>query len=359
MHMEDKVFSFHTLKTNHDLWDLFTKSEEYDTTFADEYGRFPYYLSQHRHVFEPEVSAFLLKNGLSSKYPDNKKFAVCLTHDIDRVHFPIVTVAKEASDALLQGRLTKSLSIAAKNSGKLFLSTLDRNLNPSHNFDRIMNLESRYGAKSSFYFLLANKQSGFDGCNIDRLRAELREIVDSGWEVGLHGSSEAYLDLEIVKSEKMHLEQVVRKPVVGYRNHYLSFKLPRTWEILQEAGFKYDSTFGYADCAGFRNGMCHPFQPFNLKTGRQMDIWEIPLVIMDETLEGYMHLDMNKAWQLTTRLIDTVESHQGVITILWHNTSMLLKIGTLYQRILEYCYNKQAWMTSAEEIWRRVSENGH
>jgi hypothetical protein len=39
-----------------ELWDLFTKKEEYDPILLDKYGRFPYYLSSHRNIFEPEIS---------------------------------------------------------------------------------------------------------------------------------------------------------------------------------------------------------------------------------------------------------------------------------------------------------------
>ena len=100
--------------------------------------------------------------------------------------------------------------------------------------------------------------------------------------------------------------------------------MPTTWELLRTAGFKYDTTFGYADCVGFRNGMCHPFQPFNLNTDQYIDIWEIPLTIMDKTLLSYMELDMATSWEITKRLIDTTEELGGVITVLWHNTSMNL-----------------------------------
>lgn len=60
--------------------------------------------------------------------------------------------------------------------------------------------------------------------------------------------------LKILKKKKRRLEEVLGKKVVGYRNHYLRFRVPDTWELLSKAGFKYDTTFGYSDCAGFRNG---------------------------------------------------------------------------------------------------------
>ena len=43
------------LKQNEELWDLFTKKEEYNLTFSDQYDRFPYYLSSQRNVFDPKV----------------------------------------------------------------------------------------------------------------------------------------------------------------------------------------------------------------------------------------------------------------------------------------------------------------
>jgi peptidoglycan/xylan/chitin deacetylase (PgdA/CDA1 family) len=346
------------LKENNELWDLFTKSEEYEPILTDKYDRFPYYLSRHRQIFEPLVSAFLLKNGLCPIYPQNKKFAVCLTHDFDSIHFPIISISKEACTAFINGQFTEFLSLVGKNSSRFIISRFNKKANPQRNFEQIMEMENRYGAKSSFYILLANKHSGFEGCHINGMGSELRNIVKSGWEVGLHGNSESYIDLDFVKADKQKLEDVLGKQVIGYRNHYLRFRLPKTWEVLEEAGFKYDSTLGYADCIGFRNGMCHPFRPFHLVSGHQMGIWEIPLVVMDGTLEGYMYLDMDKAWKLLMKLIDIVEAHEGVLTILWHNLSMSGKLGELYQKILEYSYAKRAWMTSGQEIWANAVETG-
>ena len=115
------------------------------------------------------------------------------------------------------------------------------------------------------------------------------KIIDRGWEVGLHGGHTAYLNAQEMKIKKERLEKVTHQPVLGYRNHYLRFKVPDTWEYLSKAGFQYDTTLGYADCAGFRNGMCHPFRPFNLNTNHEIDILEIPLTVMDGSLESDLY----------------------------------------------------------------------
>ena len=99
--------------------------------------------------------------------------------------------------------------------------------------------------------------------------------------------------------------------------------------------------------------MCHPFKPFNLNTNKEIDILEIPLVIMDMTLyDTYMRLDNHTAWILIRKIIDTVEKYNGVLTILWHNTYMEKDKLKMYNKILQYCFDRNAWMTSGESIER-------
>ena len=97
--------------------------------------------------------------------------------------------------------------------------------------------------------------------------------------------------------------------------------------------------------------MCHPFKPYNLQNRKIIDILEIPLVIMDGSLfEDYMRLDKGTAWELTRRLIDTVASCHGVITLVWHNTTLPGEQRIFYEKILNYCSEMNAWMTSGEQI---------
>lgn len=335
------------LQSNEQIWDLFTKREEYKPEVLDQCDRFPYYMSGHRNVFHPEVSAFLVQQGLSVKYPDGKAFAVCLTHDIDVLHYSPIRVMYEVARELEQFR--------AVDACKAVLGSLNKRANHLWSFSRIMDLERRYGAKSSFYFLALARHDSSRNYHIRELRDEMQAMVAQGWEVGLHGSHQAYKSYDDLKREKDRLESILGAAVSGYRNHFLHFEVPTTWELLQKAGFRYDATFGYIDCIGFRNGMCHPYYPFNLNTNKQIDIIEIPLVVMDLTLTSYMRLKPDNAWKLVKSLIDTVRQYQGVFTLLWHNTQCRGEMFELYECILSYCRDKNAWMTSGIEIadwWR-------
>ncbi len=339
------------LKTKEELWDLFTKKEEYNLTFSDMYDRFPYYLSTQRDVFDPKVSRFLIENGFCPEYPDGKKFAVCLTHDIDVIYPERIYQIVETTKALSKGKLMDAM--------KTLFSRTNKNWNPYWNFREIMTLEAKYNAKSTFYFLALHPGEKDFNYKIEDLESELSFISDYGHEVGLHGGHESYKNLEDMIEKKHRLEKVLRKRVVGYRNHYLRFKVPDTWELLSKAGFKYDTTFGYPDCAGFRNGVCHPFKPFNLNTEEQIDILEIPLIIMDRTLlRDYMRLDIKKACELIKRLVDKVEQYNGVVTVLWHNNTLVGEENLRhYEKFLKYVSSKKAWIASGEEICNWWSNN--
>lgn len=339
---------YEKLKQNQDLWNLFTRKEEYSSKQLDIHGRFVYAFSSHREVLKPKVSKFLIENGSKVKYPENKEFAVCLTHDVDEIYPPL-------SHTLLSSlHCMKNLNFNGLKT-QFFWKNRGKEYSPYWNFEEIMDLEGKYGAKSSFYFLATDKDIRRFRYSVKDLENELESIAERGWEVGLHGGYYAYSDLEGMKKEKKRLEKVLGKEVIGYRNHYLRFKVPDTWKLLAKTGFKYDTTFGYNDMVGFRNGMCHPFKPFNLNNNRKIDILEIPLTIGDGTLINCVK-DLSKAWAITKRLIDTVKKYNGVLTLLWHNNNFNCPFRDgwteLYKKILKHCYNKNAWMTSGEEIWK-------
>lgn len=329
-------------KSDETLWHQFTKEEEYAPHELDQYGRFSFASSKYRDVLRPVVSDFLLKNGLDVKFPGDQNFGICLTHDIDYLYFP-------RGDSLRSSlRCLKNFEV--RSAFKWLAAGIKRKSTILRNIPQIIDLESKYDATSSFFFL-AHDDSAVDFIyRIEEFEETLGLIVEKGFEVGLHGSLLAYGNLDLIQREKERLEKLLGKKVVGYRNHYLRFELPTTWELLKKAGFKYDTSFGYHDALGFRNGMCHPYQPFNLKKSHFLDIWEIPLVIMDTTLVQYLSLNMADTWDLIRQIIDVVETRKGIISILWHNSRLFGEMLKLYEKILNYCSERNAWLASGEEI---------
>ena len=335
---------FEAIREKEELWSRFTRKEEYNTPFLDKHCRFPYYMSGHREPMVPDVSEFLVDHGLSLDYGENKKFAVCLTHDVDSIGKSFPATMHDSAKSIWHRDVSTALTLP--------LSGLKKNWNPCRNFEKIMSLEESYGAVSTFFFKATDNDPYEQTYAIGDLRSEIKTIADKGWDLGLHGGYYAYDSLETMRKEKQTMERVLGKEVIGYRSHYLRFKVPDTWELLEKAGFKYDSTFGYADCTGFRNGMCHPFRPYDLTESRWVDLVEIPLTVMIDTLFNYMTLDTRGSWDVLKTLINVVEKNKGVITVLWHNDQMSGEYLKLYEKLLEYCREKNALMTGADSIYR-------
>ena len=65
------------------LWDIYTSGDEYNPILKDRFNRIPYYASRNRSVFTPMISGYLRERGFNPRYPGGRKFAVCLTHDVD------------------------------------------------------------------------------------------------------------------------------------------------------------------------------------------------------------------------------------------------------------------------------------
>lgn len=249
---------YELLKANERLWELFTSKEEYSSDISHSSNRPTLPSPRPRNFADPEVSRFLFEKGYRSEYPDERRFALCLTHDIDQLTSSFIT------GALLRLRAPKSIETISHR--------IMRKALPLKNFSKIMDLEGQFGGKSSFYFLALPEESEDSTYDMDDVSNEMRRISERGWEIGLHGSLEAHSNLPLMTEEKKRIEHALGKEVIGYRNHFLRFKIPKTWELIREAGFKYDTTFGFNEKAGFRNGMCHPFFPFNLEKNMSIDV---------------------------------------------------------------------------------------
>ncbi len=327
------------------LWDIFTVKEEYNTSIKDNYNRNLYWMSNNRNVLKPTVSEYLIEHGLTPEYPNGKNFALCLTHDVDRLFdtTPKRQLLKQLMKQILLFKLGKAVKVLKK--------ILSKN-NEINDFkiSETLKFSEKYGAKSSFYFLALNPNEQDFNYHLENIQHIFSEIKQHNGEIGLHGSHTAYNNLEKLQAEKQKLEKAAETKILGHRNHYLKFETPTSWHNLANQNFTYDTTFGYADCAGFRNGMCHPYTPFSLKTNSYLDIVELPLIIMDCTLWKYMHLGKTEQLAVCKQIIDEVAKNKGVLTLLWHNTEMQGHKGYLYEEILKYAQSKNAWMPTAIEL---------
>ena len=163
---------------------------------------------------------------------------------------------------------------------------------------------------------------------------------------GLHSSYEAGMKPDLITDEKKHLEKLSKKTITYNRHHYLDSREPEDMQALIDAGITDDFTMGYADIAGFRLGTCRAIKWINPKTRKLTSLTLHPLTIMDGSLSDkrYMYMNAHEAYEYCIRLINMVESWNGELVLLWHNTSVEDNPQSyhrkLYQDIIKYLKTK-------------------
>ena len=141
---------------------------------------------------------------------------------------------------------------------------------------------------------------------------------------GLHASYEAGINPKRILDEKKNLDRISRKKTIYSRHHYLNAREPEDMEALIAAGITDDFTMGYADVAGFRLGTCRSVKWINPISQQLTSLTLHPLAVMDSSLSDkrYMFLNAHEAYEYCIRLINAVESWNGELVLLWHNTSV-------------------------------------
>lgn len=295
------------------------------------------------------------------KWWGDKDFAACLTHDVDEV-----LKYKNFKNIL---RLTFSLLIKQRKPKtaveKLFNYFKGYKKDPYYTFDYIINLEKSYGFRSSFYFMNGGTSEYDNYNNPDKIVKKLiKQIEDTGFEAGYHCSFNSYNDEKVLKEEKEKLDLLINRKPYGCRQHYLRFQAPYTWEYQERAGLMYDTTLSFADAEGFRCGTCFPFKPYDLIENRILNIWEIPLIVMEGTLQSkaYRAYSPKAGLEVTKKLIDTVKKYNGVFTMLYHNSSFDYTESRwdgwkeTYEETMRYLYEENSLGTSGREIISIISK---
>lgn len=311
--------------------------------------------------------------------PKNHDMAMCLTHDVECVLSPRAGLDAIASfrkgnptDGVAKGTLALTAFVStilcrlhlskSKNSLRLLPKSLIRRLmhhNTVWNLHKYIKIEKQFGATSSFFFLMnaTDKDSDYDFHN-PFVKEAMKLIIDSGSEVGLHGSFESYKDENKMEKEKALLEKALEMRVEGVRQHFLRIAIPDTWKSQELAGFVYDSTLGCVQEIGFRGGCCLPFTPWNLNEKRRLSILEIPLIVVDGAFfqKKYLALSPHKAFQICREFVDIVHKYNGILTLLWHPYTMLIdrkgkeSWSDLYPKILTYSLHYNPWYTSGKRL---------
>ena len=265
------------------------------------------------------------------QWPENKKFAVCLSHDVDNVK-------------LIKPDFFSINKIADFIKGK----------NPYWQFHKVVELEGKYNFKSTFFFCTGKRHRLDPNYHIKEKKIIdiIRFLMREGNEIGLHLSYLSYNNIKMIESEKRELINLIGGKI-GARTHFLRFSLPETMVLEDKLGFYYGSSLGYSDAVGYRSGFCWPYHPYAIGYEKRLDIFELPLSVMDGALFGEMRTADNALGCLKD-MFNRIEEYNGVVVMDWHqnvfNEEYFSSWGYVYERCLDYFQKKGAFVGTAISI---------
>jgi peptidoglycan/xylan/chitin deacetylase (PgdA/CDA1 family) len=264
-------------------------------------------------LMDPPLERLRRELGLANDGWLGGTFALALTHDVDVVRRWTRRGVKGALWRARHGDRRQVLELARAPLHKL------RGSDPWWRFRELVEAERERGVRSTF-FVLGGHRAPEDGPGWGPLRRRLVETLrEADVEIGLHPSYVAAQDRQLLAAEKRDLEALAGV-LGGARFHYLRVDPHRNLRWLDELGFEYDASVGYADAIGFRAGIARPFRPWDLTAARPLDLIEIPTIAMDATLAEprYLGLDPRAAEQRLETLLDLLAECGGACAVIWH-----------------------------------------
>jgi len=295
-------------------------------------------------------------------WPDGHTFALAITHDVDVVstsvwHHHLTRWRDNPMKArrvpLLVAKVTRSIVKGAQE---------------HHFLDDWIELEEQYGLRSTFYFSVPvdyrhlydnvyrfDERIHFRG-RTSCLSDVMREVADEGWEVGLHSTYNSYDNPVRLRFERMNIERVTGRQVLGVRQHWLHFDAGLTWPAQETAGFLYDSTLGYNESPSYRAGIAFPFRPYHISEYRVLHLWELPMTIMDKAVFGQSGLRMDEfiGMELCRRVVADVALTGGLVVVNWHlqyrDEHRYPGWWNVYKSLLSYAQELGAWIAPAGAI---------
>ena len=108
-----------------------------------------------------------------------------------------------------------------------------------------------------------------------------------------------------------------------------------TLPLLEQAGFAYDTSLAFAEHEGFRCGCSFPFRPYSLAEERPLDLVELPLAVMDGTLQEphYRGLAAADAERAAAAVLARALRSGGAVSLLWHNNRFDPRVSRGYDEV--------------------------
>lgn len=305
---------------------LLSRYEEYLPHTKDEYGRFAHTDSlayKNDFLSIPLVNIWLgeVKRFLQIAFPDSpfasSAFQFIPTYDIDHAY-----AFKYRSSGMHWGGILKDIITGNfKRAAQRKRVAAGKEKDPFDAYDWMDELHSSYELKPIYFFLLAQKNKGYDK-NILPATTGLQALIKQlavKYDLGIHPSWQSGDDETLLKQEKDLLEQMINKPVVQNRQHYIRMTLPHTYRQLLAEGITEDYSMGYGSINGFRASLASPYCWYDVEKEEQTNLLLYPFCFMDANSFYEQKQTAEETGKELQHYYEQIKKVNGTFITLWHN----------------------------------------
>lgn len=256
----------------------------------------------------------------AAPWPGGHRWAAAFTHDLDAVAAWPVFTALRVAELLRKGEAALALrSVAAAATAAARRPLVDAAL-------EILRQEAARGVRSSWFVLCGTptwKTMRAGDLTYRPESRDARRIVEAaaaqGCEIGLHGSFETSERDGAFAAQRSRLGAIAGRLPLGVRQHYLRMRLGATHRWMSDAGFSYDSTFGFPDRNGFRLGVADVLPVWDEERGAALPLLTAPFAWMDRALSKYRGVERPDDWvDDAAELAAECRSVEGLWVGIWH-----------------------------------------
>ena len=334
---------------------MLTRYEEVVKSVRDQRDRFPAYDSlayQEGFLERPIVNEYLeiLWACLKRLWPGLKRklrqYRPILTHDVDSaacgMNYSLPQFFKACMGDVIKRR---SIKLAKRRCMSRLEASRDRYDNdPFNTFDFIMDCSERYNLKSAFYFICGVrpevKNTHYDPEH-PWIKKLIHRINQRGHEIGWHPGYGTYRNFKNAKGEYAQLLKIcdelgIDQEQWGGRQHGLQWENPTSWKIWNRLGLAYDTSLNFAECPGFRCGVCYEYPVFDLLKRETLSLKERPLIAMDTSYFSYLKYKADEIHKSYLSLSNNCKLFNGDFVGLWHNNNLIsYQQKHSYQKIIK------------------------
>lgn len=295
-------------------------------------------------------------------WPEGRRWAVALTHDVDVVSWWPAFTAMRMAELAINGRLVRLFDVLAEavmNAGRRVVWEGVR---------EVLEIEAHYGARTTWFFLcgtptFATARAGDLTYTPESPAARriIDAVRDAGHEVGLHGSFATSETPALFAEQRARLAALAGYDAAGVRQHFLRLRPDATYRDMADTGFSFDSTAGFADRNGFRLGVADVLPMWHDATQKPLSLDEAPFTWMDRALSKYHGVENPAEWvRDALELADVVRSVEGLWVGIWHPnlTGPLGFPGALdaYEDLVASLVEHDPWLPTLSDAvaWRRA-----